>query len=98
MKWWELELSDLSGLPFRDIDRCIGMIEEIKFKKQAAVKAMAADTKQFRLVLERFSVPPDALLIVHSAIGTLSRQGFAPKISLKRCSTMSAPAAFLCRR
>ena len=39
VKWWELELSDLSGLPFRDIDRCIGMIEEIKFKKQAAVKA-----------------------------------------------------------
>ena len=37
---------------------------------------MAVDAKQFRLVLERFSVPSDALLIVHSAIGTLSRQGF----------------------
>ncbi len=30
VKWWDLELSQLSGLPFRDIDRCLDMIEEIK--------------------------------------------------------------------
>jgi acetyltransferase-like isoleucine patch superfamily enzyme len=37
VKWWDLELSQLSGLPFRDIDRCLGMIEEIKTKSPVAV-------------------------------------------------------------
>jgi acetyltransferase-like isoleucine patch superfamily enzyme len=32
LRWWDLELSQLSGLPFRDIDRCIDMIEAIKAK------------------------------------------------------------------
>jgi tetrahydrodipicolinate N-succinyltransferase len=36
-KWWELELSQLSGLPFRDIERCLDMIEEIKAKAPATV-------------------------------------------------------------
>lgn len=31
-KWWDLELSQLSGLPFRDVDRCLDMIEAIKAK------------------------------------------------------------------
>ena len=35
VKWWDLELSDLSGLPFRDIDRCLDRIEEIKARKMA---------------------------------------------------------------
>jgi len=35
VKWWELELSQLSGLPFRDIDRCLDLIEEIKSKAPA---------------------------------------------------------------
>lgn len=30
VKWWELELSELSGLPFRDVDRCLDMIEAIR--------------------------------------------------------------------
>jgi acetyltransferase-like isoleucine patch superfamily enzyme len=30
VKWWDLELSQLSGLPFRDVDRCLDMIEAIK--------------------------------------------------------------------
>lgn len=30
LKWWDLELSQLSGLPFRDVDRCLDMIEAIK--------------------------------------------------------------------
>lgn len=34
--WWDLELAELSGLPFRDIDRCIGMIEEIRARAPAA--------------------------------------------------------------
>jgi len=38
VKWWELELSQLSGLPFRDIDRCLDLIEEIKSKAPAAVE------------------------------------------------------------
>ncbi len=33
LKWWELELSELSGLPFRDVERCIGMIEEIRARR-----------------------------------------------------------------
>jgi acetyltransferase-like isoleucine patch superfamily enzyme len=32
LKWWDMELSQLSGLPFRDIDRCLDMIEEIRAK------------------------------------------------------------------
>jgi len=32
-KWWDLDLSDLSGLPFRDIERCLDMIEDIKARK-----------------------------------------------------------------
>jgi acetyltransferase-like isoleucine patch superfamily enzyme len=30
LKWWDLELSQLSGLPFRDIDRCLDMIEGLR--------------------------------------------------------------------
>jgi acetyltransferase-like isoleucine patch superfamily enzyme len=33
VKWWELELSELSGLPFRDVERCIGMLEELRARK-----------------------------------------------------------------
>jgi acetyltransferase-like isoleucine patch superfamily enzyme len=33
LKWWDLELSELSGLPFRDLDRCLDLIEEIKASK-----------------------------------------------------------------
>ncbi len=29
-RWWDLELSQLSGLPFRDIERCLDAIEEIR--------------------------------------------------------------------
>jgi acetyltransferase-like isoleucine patch superfamily enzyme len=35
VKWWELELKDLSGLPFRDVERCLDRIEEIKARKMA---------------------------------------------------------------
>jgi acetyltransferase-like isoleucine patch superfamily enzyme len=37
LKWWDLELSELSGLPFRDVERCLDMIEAIKTKKLATV-------------------------------------------------------------
>jgi len=33
VKWWELELEELSGLPFRDIERCLPMLEEIRARK-----------------------------------------------------------------
>lgn len=36
LKWWDLELSQLSGLPFRDVDRCLDMIEAIKAKSDSA--------------------------------------------------------------
>ena len=36
-KWWELELSDLSGLPFRDIERCLDEIERIKHSKTTQI-------------------------------------------------------------
>jgi serine acetyltransferase len=32
-KWWNLEMSDLSGLPFRDIERCLDEIDRIKNTK-----------------------------------------------------------------
>jgi acetyltransferase-like isoleucine patch superfamily enzyme len=37
VKWWELELAQLSGLPFRDIERCLDLIEAIKAKASALV-------------------------------------------------------------
>jgi acetyltransferase-like isoleucine patch superfamily enzyme len=33
LKWWDLELSDLSGLPFRDVARCLDRLEEIRARK-----------------------------------------------------------------
>jgi acetyltransferase-like isoleucine patch superfamily enzyme len=33
VKWWDMELADLSGLPFRDIERCLDTIEARKAKK-----------------------------------------------------------------
>ncbi len=33
VKWWDLELSELSGLPFRDVERCLGRIEEIRARR-----------------------------------------------------------------
>lgn len=34
VKWWDLELSELSGLPFRDIERCLDLIEGIRAGKK----------------------------------------------------------------
>ena len=42
LKWWELELCDLSGLPFRDIERCLDMIEAIREKKPHQLEAASA--------------------------------------------------------
>jgi acetyltransferase-like isoleucine patch superfamily enzyme len=36
LKWWELELADLSGLPFRDVERCLDRIAEIRARKARA--------------------------------------------------------------
>jgi acetyltransferase-like isoleucine patch superfamily enzyme len=33
VKWWELELSELSGLPFRDVERCLDRIEDIRARR-----------------------------------------------------------------
>lgn len=38
LKWWELELSDLSGLPFRDAERCLDLVEEIRTRKGLPVR------------------------------------------------------------
>jgi acetyltransferase-like isoleucine patch superfamily enzyme len=35
-KWWDLELSQLSGLPFNDIERCLDALEEIRARVSAA--------------------------------------------------------------
>jgi acetyltransferase-like isoleucine patch superfamily enzyme len=34
LKWWDLELCELSGLPFRDVDRCLDLIEEIRVRRR----------------------------------------------------------------
>jgi hypothetical protein len=28
VRWWDMELRELSGLPFRDVERCLDLIEE----------------------------------------------------------------------
>jgi acetyltransferase-like isoleucine patch superfamily enzyme len=33
VRWWDLELADLSGLPFRDVARCLDLVEEIRVRK-----------------------------------------------------------------
>jgi acetyltransferase-like isoleucine patch superfamily enzyme len=33
VRWWDLELEELSGLPFRDVERCLDLIEERKARK-----------------------------------------------------------------
>jgi acetyltransferase-like isoleucine patch superfamily enzyme len=33
VRWWDLELEDLSGLPFRDVERCLDLVEEIRAKR-----------------------------------------------------------------
>jgi acetyltransferase-like isoleucine patch superfamily enzyme len=35
VRWWDLELEDLSGLPFRDVERCLDLIEAIKTTNRA---------------------------------------------------------------
>ena len=35
-RWWDLDLSDLSGLPFRDVERCLHHIEAIKSSRGLA--------------------------------------------------------------
>jgi len=35
-RWWDLELSQLSGLPFNDIERCLGALEKIRAAAPAA--------------------------------------------------------------
>lgn len=36
LKWWELELRELSGLPFRDVERCLDRLEEIRARRSVA--------------------------------------------------------------
>jgi acetyltransferase-like isoleucine patch superfamily enzyme len=38
LRWWELELSELNGLPFRDIERCLDRLEEIRSRRQPAAE------------------------------------------------------------
>lgn len=33
LKWWELEISELSGLPFNDIEKCLAEIERIRQRR-----------------------------------------------------------------
>jgi acetyltransferase-like isoleucine patch superfamily enzyme len=35
VRWWDLELSQLSGLPFRDVERCLDLLEEIRAREDA---------------------------------------------------------------
>ncbi len=34
VQWWDLELSELSGLPYRDVERCLEKLELIRAEKQ----------------------------------------------------------------
>lgn len=33
--WWDLELAELSGLPFRDVDRCLDAIADIRGRRES---------------------------------------------------------------
>jgi acetyltransferase-like isoleucine patch superfamily enzyme len=33
VRWWDLELAELSGLPFRDVERCVNELERIRSEK-----------------------------------------------------------------
>jgi acetyltransferase-like isoleucine patch superfamily enzyme len=35
LRWWDLELSQLSGLPFNDIERCLDVIERLRADQPA---------------------------------------------------------------
>jgi acetyltransferase-like isoleucine patch superfamily enzyme len=37
-KWWELELGQLDGLPFRDAERCLDLIDEIRGRAQTIIE------------------------------------------------------------
>ncbi len=39
VKWWDLDLGDLSGLPYRNVERCLDLLEEIKARKAAVGKS-----------------------------------------------------------
>ena len=36
LKWWDMELVDLGGLPYRDIASCLSTLEDIKARKTGA--------------------------------------------------------------
>ena len=36
VQWWDLELSELSGLPYRDVERCLEKLELIRAEKQTS--------------------------------------------------------------
>ena len=33
LRWWDLELEELSGLPFRDVERCLDRIEAMRAER-----------------------------------------------------------------
>jgi acetyltransferase-like isoleucine patch superfamily enzyme len=33
VRWWDLELEELGGLPYRDVERCLDRVEEIKARR-----------------------------------------------------------------
>ena len=39
VQWWDMELSQLSGLPFRNIEQCLTQIEEIKARDSGTGEA-----------------------------------------------------------
>ena len=36
VRWWDMELHELSGLPFRDVERCLDLIERRRALKRSA--------------------------------------------------------------
>ena len=33
VKWWDLEFQELCGLPFKDVELCMSMVEELQTRK-----------------------------------------------------------------
>jgi len=37
VRWWEFDLSELSGLPYRDVERCLPILEDMRAQHDAGV-------------------------------------------------------------
>jgi hypothetical protein len=62
LRWWELDLSELSGLPFRDIERCLDRPEEIRDARDFYSPAWRRPRVRTAIHLAEATIAPDLYL------------------------------------